>query len=69
STEAAARKAVAAITELRRDLKLPERLSEVGVREEDLVSLAEEALHDRCAPTNPRQGTREEVAALYRSLL
>ncbi|MDK2856172.1 MAG: alcohol dehydrogenase [Bacillota bacterium] len=69
STEAAAREAVAAIAALRRDLKLPERLSEVGAREEDLVSLAEEALRDRCAPTNPRQGTREEVVGIYRAVL
>lgn len=69
STEAAAREAVAAIAQLRHDLKLPQRLSEVGVREEDLASLAEEALHDRCAPTNPRQGTKEEVMAIYRAAL
>ncbi|MDK2926503.1 MAG: alcohol dehydrogenase [Bacillota bacterium] len=65
SAEAAAQQAVEAIVRLRHDLKLPERLSEVGAREEDLLSLAEEALHDRCALTNPRQATREEVARLY----
>lgn len=68
STEAAARQAVVAITDLRRDLKLPERLTQVGVREEDLTLLAEQALRDRCAPTNPRQATREELVGIYRAI-
>ena len=39
------------------------------VKEEDLDFLSESALADACCPGNPRDTSKEEIKALYRSLL
>ena len=45
---------------------IPQRLSSLGVREEDLPRLAASALADVCTPGNPRATSAEEILALYR---
>ena len=45
---------------------IPQRLSSLGVREEDLPRLAASALADVCTPGNPRDTSAEEILALYR---
>lgn len=62
----AACEAVAALT---RHLGNPTRISEVGVSEEGLDDLADDAFADVCTPGNPRPATREEIRDLYAALL
>ena len=62
----AACEAVAALT---RDLGKPTRISEVGVSEEGLDDLADDAFADVCTPGNPRPATRDEIRELYAALL
>ncbi|MBE6478358.1 MAG: iron-containing alcohol dehydrogenase, partial [Propionibacteriaceae bacterium] len=45
------------------------RISEVGVDESGIAALTEDAFADVCTPGNPRPATREDIEALYRSLL
>ena len=45
---------------------IPQRLSSLGVREEELPRLAASALADVCTPGNPRDTSAEEILALYR---
>lgn len=49
-----------------RDLGLPTRLLDVGVREDQFDRLAAQSMHDRWLPTNPR---RIEGPATVRMLL
>jgi len=61
--------AVDAVAQLTRDLGNPTRISEVGVDESGIAALTEDASADVCTPGNPRPATREDIEALYRSLL
>ena len=61
--------AVEAVRRLGADVGIPQKVSEVGVREEDIEFLAESALADACTGGNPRTPTKEDIAALYRSML
>ncbi|RLP11996.1 Lactaldehyde reductase [Propionibacterium australiense] len=61
--------AVEAVAQLTRDLGNPTRISEVGVDESGIAALTEDAFADVCTPGNPRPATREDIEALYRSLL
>ena len=38
-------------------------------KEEDLDFLAQSAMDDACRPGNPKEPTKEDIVALYRSLL
>lgn len=51
------------------DLDNPTTLSAIGVGEEDVAALAQDAYADVCTPGNPRQATLEEIDAIYRSIL
>lgn len=69
-SEAEYRKAaVDAVRALSKDVGIPAKLSDVGVREEDVQFLSESALADACTPGNPKDTSVEEIAALYRSML
>lgn len=61
--------AVGAVRALSKDVGIPVKLSDVGVREEDVQFLSESALADACTPGNPKDTSVEEIAALYRSML
>lgn len=50
-------------------LGMPANLNEMGVKEADLPHLAEYALADPCASTNPRPATLEEMQVLFRRAL
>jgi lactaldehyde reductase len=69
TTEQARRAAVDAVRALAQDVGIPAKLSDVGVKEEDLPFLAESALADACTPGNPKDPTLEDILALYRSML
>ena len=61
--------AVEAVATLTTDLGNPTRISEIGVDASGVAALAEDAFNDVCTPDNPRPATREDIEALYRSLL
>ncbi|AWE41519.1 lactaldehyde reductase [Actinobaculum sp. 313] len=61
--------AVNAVAQLTRDLGNPTTISEIGVDESGIAALSDDAFADVCTPGNPRPATREDIEALYRSLL
>lgn len=65
-TRQAAQAAVDAVRALALRVGIPQRLSSLGVREEDLPRLAASAQADVCTPGNPRDTTVEEILSLYR---
>lgn len=69
-TIAEARKAaVDAVQKLSTDVGIPAKLSEVGVKAEDVSALAKAAFADVCTGGNPRDTNIAEIEALYRSIL
>ena len=61
--------AVAAVQQLSTDVGIPAKLSEVGVKAEDIPALAKAALADVCTGGNPRDTNVAEIETLYRSIL
>ena len=61
--------AVQAVRQLGQDVGIPQKVSEVGVKEEDIPFLAESAMADACTPGNPKDPTLEDVENLYRSMM
>ncbi|AXF78223.1 lactaldehyde reductase [Erwinia tracheiphila] len=60
--------AVEAVKKLSADVGIPDRLRDVGMREEDIPALAQAALTDVCTGGNPRDATLAEIHTLYRQL-
>jgi 4-hydroxybutyrate dehydrogenase len=56
-----------AVRALRRTLGLPEGLAAVGVRAEQLESLAVKAIEDACHRENPRPCSQDDMLQLYRA--
>ena len=67
--EQARQAAVDAVAQLTVDLGNPTTISAVGVDEAGIADLTEDAFNDVCTPGNPRPATREDIEAIYRSLL
>ncbi|MCO7124335.1 lactaldehyde reductase [Sporolactobacillus shoreicorticis] len=61
--------AVAAVRQLGKDVGIPQNISELGVKEEDILSIAKDALADVCTAGNPRTATVGDIVELYRSLI
>lgn len=61
--------AVDAVAQLTVDLGNPTTISEIGVTEDGIAGLTEDAFADVCTPGNPRPVTREDIEAIYRSLM
>lgn len=61
--------AVDAVRQLGIDVGIPQKVSEVGVKEEDIDFLADSAMADACTPGNPKDPTKEDIVALYRSMM
>lgn len=59
--------AVDAVRRLSLDIRIPQRLHEIGVREEDIPALAAAAYDDVCTGGNPRPTSVEEIGQLYRT--
>ncbi|EOX2716250.1 lactaldehyde reductase [Enterococcus faecium] len=57
------------IDRLSKAVGIPATISELGVKETDIPTIAEDALRDVCTPGNPRETTVEEIIALYQSLM
>lgn len=66
SVRAAADKAIEAIKQLSVDVGIPTGLKGLGVKEEDIQVMAENAMKDACSLTNPRVATLEDVMEIYR---
>ena len=64
-----ARKAACdAVAQLSKDVGIPENLKGI-VKEDDIDFLAQSAMDDACRPGNPKDPTKEDIIALYKSLL
>lgn len=61
--------ALDAIIELSKSIGIPQSLSELGVKEADIPTLAENAMKDICCFTNPVQGTQADIEAIYREAM
>ena len=67
--EEAAEAACKAVRDLAIEVGIPQHLTEIGIKEEDIPALAEQAITDVCAPGNPREVTKEDIIALYKKVL
>ncbi len=61
--------AIDAILELADDIGIPKGIKELGAKEKDIPTLAENALKDACGATNPRQATFEEICAIFKAAM
>lgn len=61
--------AVDAVRQLGIDVGIPQKVSEVGVKAEDIDFLADSAIADACTPGNPKDVTKADVVALYESMM
>ncbi|WP_299793760.1 L-threonine dehydrogenase [uncultured Shewanella sp.] len=64
-----AKAAIEAIKELALAVKIPENLTKLGVKAEDIPTLADNALKDACGFTNPKQATHEEICQIFTNAL
>ena len=69
SDDEAASKAIEVVTDLNRQIGIPEKLSMVGVKEEHLEELTTKAFLDGCHQTNARKCTKEDLMNLYKEAL
>ena len=59
--------AVGAVRDLSLSIGIPQRLHEIGVREEDIPALAVAAFNDVCTGGNPRPTSVGDIEKLYRT--
>ncbi|CAA7600123.1 Alcohol dehydrogenase, iron-type, conserved site [Acididesulfobacillus acetoxydans] len=69
SVRDAADVAIESIRCLSQDVGIPSGLKELGVKEEDFLTMAQNAMKDACSFTNPRILTLKEVIELYKRAL
>jgi len=67
--EQAAQAAVDTVRALSVRVGIPQTLTELGIKEEDIPALAAQAIVDVCTPGNPRDVTEEEIVELYKKVL
>lgn len=67
--EEAAQAAIKAVRDLAVRVGIPQHLSELGIKAEDLPRLAKAAMADVCTPGNPRECSYEDTLALYTKVL
>jgi len=61
--------AVEAVVNLSKSIGIPQKLVEIGAKEEDLGKLAKMAYNDVCTPANPRDTSEQAILAIYRTAL
>jgi alcohol dehydrogenase class IV len=66
---AAATLSIGAVRRLISDIGLAKGLAQLGLREEFIPVLSENATKDACLVTNPRSATREEIAEIFRAAM
>lgn len=59
---------VEAVKQLNKDVGIPERLRDIGVKEQDIPELAKAAFGDVCTGGNPREVNITNIEMLYRSI-
>ena len=64
--EEAVNRVVEAVKELSQKLRIPQTLREVGIPEEMIPALANQAINDPCTPGNPRDVSVDDLIALYK---
>jgi lactaldehyde reductase len=69
TNEEAAQAAVDAVKSLSKRVGIPQTLTEIGIKAEDLPRLAKAAYADVCTPGNPREVTEEILLDLYKKAL
>jgi len=67
--EQGANAAITAIKSLAKTVNIPANLTELGVKAEDIPTLADNALKDACGFTNPKQATHEEICQIFTNAL
>ncbi|MCL1089084.1 L-threonine dehydrogenase [Shewanella profunda] len=67
--EQGAEAAISAIKTLSVAVKIPENLTLLGVKAEDIPTLADNALKDACGFTNPKQATHAEICQIFTNAL
>ena len=60
-----AERVIEAVRQLSKDIGIPQKLCQIGVKKEDLESLAEAAFRDVCTPGNPREVTVADILGIY----
>jgi len=65
TAEQGADAALEAIQVLSKDVGIPAGLKDLGVKNEDISILADNALKDACGFTNPKQATHEEISKIF----
>lgn len=65
----AADKTIEALRRLSSDVGIPSGLKELGVKEEDFEYMAEMALKDGNAGTNPISGTKEDIIKIFKEAM
>ena len=63
--EQAAQVCLSAIRQLSADIGIPHSLAELGVKTEDIPTLAANAMKDACGFTNPRVATQAEIEQIF----
>ena len=61
--------AIDAIRALSASIGIPSSLSELGVKEQDLGVMSENAQKDACMLTNPRKATHAQVVSIFKAAL
>ena len=69
SAEEAAQAACDTVKALAISVGIPQHLSELGIKEENIPALAAQAITDVCTPGNPRDVTEEVIIELYKKVL
>lgn len=69
TVDEAADAACKAIEDLSKLVGIPQHLTELGITEADIPALADQAIADVCTPGNPREVTRDDIVAIYKSIL
>ena len=63
--EEARKVAVESVRKLAIDVGIPQRLTDIGARKEDIEALSELAIADACTPGNPKDPTIEDIKNIY----
>lgn len=69
STREAAEKGIAKIEQMVKDLGIPSGFAELGAKEEDIETLATNAMKDATAATNPRKPNLQEVMNIIKNAM
>lgn len=69
TTDEAVEAACKAIEDLSKLVGIPQHLTELGITEEHIPALAEQAINDVCTPGNPREVSKDDIIALYKQIL